>query len=138
MKKSVIFLTIILAAAGFSAGWFGFNFSANKVEEYFHKITDSQEKHQNELEPWDIKNLKHNYSKHRAEFPEFKTIVEYGKGALEFFHNPPEGTEFKVSYEGDRLYYYEPTNTFGAMSASGVPKIFMRHSTGRDYWEQQR
>ena len=86
---------------------------------------------------WSPGNLERHWAKHGAEFPEYGSAAEYGKGALFFFERPPPGTLFKSRGNGDRLYYHPRTNTFGVTTADGTPKTMFRPDRGMDYWNRQ-
>ena len=86
---------------------------------------------------WSPGNLSSHWAKHGHEFPEYGSEEEYGKGALYFFEHPPPGTLRKTRGNGDRLYYYPRTNTFGVTTADGTPKTMFRPDRGMDYWNRQ-
>ena len=86
---------------------------------------------------WQRRNLERHFYKHRAEFPEYKTVKEYGDGAVKFFNKPPEGTKFKHRSNGDRLLYHEKNNFFGAATKDGIIKTFFRPNRGIRYWNRQ-
>lgn len=86
---------------------------------------------------WHQRNLERHFYKHRSEFPEYKTMQEYGQGAVDFFSKPPAGTKFKRRSNGDRLFYYEKKNMFGVTTGKGFIKTFFRPNNGRKYWNRQ-
>lgn len=87
---------------------------------------------------WHQSNLERHWEKHKAEFPEFKTVKEYGDAALYFFSKPPQGTLTKVDKEtGDKKFYHQPSNTFGVTTSEGFPKTMFRPSAGINYWRRQ-
>ncbi|MBO7621307.1 MAG: hypothetical protein J6T06_12400 [Victivallales bacterium] len=86
---------------------------------------------------WSPGNLSSHWAKHGHEFPEYGSEEEYGKGALYFFEHPPPGTLRKTRGNGDRLYYYPRTNTFGVTTADGTPKTMFRPDSGMDYCNRQ-
>lgn len=144
MKNIHFFLLLLLFAAGVAASWYGFNLAAPKIENFFGYQPQNEETEEEKTTPpapgagrWDQKTLKQQYRLHRAGFPEFKTMQEYGNAAVEFFKNPPEGTEFKLGQDGDRLSYHEKSNTFGATDRKGIPKTFSRPKEGKDFWARQ-
>ena len=151
MKKLHILGMILLAVAGFSAGWFGFNFAAEKVEECIDGYAmeeDSQGDGENagtkknyegpvKVSEWMQYTLTANYAKHLREFPEYKSAGEYKAGSEKFFRNPPTGTEIKINDKGERLYYHEKSNTFGLLTKGGSPRAFFRPENGKKYWKQQ-
>lgn len=86
---------------------------------------------------WTYENLQQHWYKHGAEFPEYHSAGEYGRGALDFFANPPSGTLRKQRGNGDQLFYHPPSNTFGSTASDGTPKTFFRPDTGIRYWNRQ-
>ena len=151
MKKLHILGAILLAFAGFAAGWFGFNFAAEKVEDYIDEYGMAEETPTGEdgagkekkpevfikIEEWTQYTLTANYAKHLREFPEYKSAGEYKSGSEKFFRSPPAGTEIKINEKGERLYYHEKSNTFGVITGDGVPKTFFRPEKGNKYWKRQ-
>ena len=86
---------------------------------------------------WHKRNLERHFYKHRAEFPEYKNIREYGDGAVKFFNKPPDGTKFKHRPNGDKLFYCEKNNFFGVATKGGIIKTFFRPNRGIRYWNRQ-
>ena len=151
MKKLHIIAAFLLAVAGFSAGWFGFNFAAEKIEDHIYFSGSEEEFPGNDghtgtekkveafikIGEWTQYNLTAHYAKHLREFPEYKSAGEYKSGSENFFRNPPAGTEIKINGKGERLYYHEKSNTFGVITKDGTPKTFFRPDKGRKYWKRQ-
>ena len=83
------------------------------------------------------RNAEEHWEKHGAEFPEFRTAVEYERGALAFVTSPPPGTLTKTNDRGDTLFYDPASNTFAVRDAQGEPRTFFRPNNGRAYWDRQ-
>jgi pyocin large subunit-like protein len=83
------------------------------------------------------RNAEEHWEKHGAEFPEFRTALEYERGALAFVTSPPPGTLTKRNDRGDTLFYDPASNTFAVRDAQGEPRTFFRPNNGRAYWDRQ-
>ena len=143
MKKLFGLLVVLLIAIGFSGGWLvsksqapaaPADRSAAVSPETSPRTAPAAKKRSYY---WHDSNLKRHYGLHKSEFPELKTMREYGNCALEFFRNPPAGTFFKRRPNGDRLFYYEKDNYFGVTTKDGAVKTFFRPDRGIRYWNRQ-
>jgi hypothetical protein len=56
----------------------------------------------------------------------------------DFIHNPPKGVETLSRYNGDTLFYHEPSNIFAVMTKKGAPRTLFKPREGRAYWEEQK
>lgn len=82
-------------------------------------------------------NAEEHWEKHGSEFPEFRTALDYERGALAFVTSPPPGTLTKTNDRGDTLFYDPASNTFAVRDARGEPRTFFRPNNGRAYWDRQ-
>ena len=136
IKKYISGLLVLLLAAGavfsdLNAGEYTVKSKSNISQRVLEK-TDKKV-----VFKWHRRNLERHFYKHRAEFPEYKNVKEYGDGAVKFFNKPPEGTKFKHRSNGDRLLYHEKNNFFGAATKDGIIKTFFRPNRGIRYWNRQ-
>jgi pyocin large subunit-like protein len=145
MVKKFLFGLLILFAFGSGIGFFDLNAASeeNAVNSRAENVqvdtrTDKAPEKKQILYKWHQSNLERHFQKHRAEFPEYKTAAEYGKGAVEFFSKPPKGTELKRRNNGDKLFYYEKRNIFGVSTKDGFIKTFFRPDKGKKYWQRQK
>jgi filamentous hemagglutinin len=84
-----------------------------------------------------VRNAEEHWEKHGGEFPEFRTALDYERGALAFVTSPPPGTLMKTNDRGDTLFYDPASNTFAVRDAQGEPRTFFRPNNGRAYWDRQ-
>ena len=144
MIKKILFVFFVLFLFGLNSSFFTLNAesSGDKVDRITAENSHSKKKTLKAPEKkvsfkWHQRNLERHFYKHRAEFPEYKTVQEYGNGAIKFFSDPPKGTEYKRRSNGDRLFYYEKNNFFGVTTKDGFIKTFFRPNRGRRYWNRQ-
>nr|WP_314499694.1 hypothetical protein [uncultured Chryseobacterium sp.] len=83
-----------------------------------------------------VKNAFGHWSKHKSEFPELLNAKQYVDATRNFLHNTPMGTLIKVRPNGEVLKYDAVTNTFGVMTAAGVPKTMFRPADGMQWLRQ--
>lgn len=135
MKKFYLLLFLLLSLLNFAPDSYAYSVSHKKNSSITYKTAKNSEKRI--VFKWHQNNLKRHFHKHRSEFPEYKTMADYEKGALNFFRDPPQGTQFKRRPNGDRLFYYEKSNFFGVTTRDGTIKTFFRPNRGKNYWKRQ-
>ncbi len=144
MRKNCSLLLLFLLGVGFWLGSLPLNAETSNGNIYSNSEKKSavskksgKENEQKIIFQWHRRNLERHFNKHRAEFPEYKNFREYGEAAIKFFSDPPKGTLFKRRANGDRLFYYEKSNIFGAATKNGFIKTFFRPNRGKRYWLRQ-
>jgi filamentous hemagglutinin len=84
----------------------------------------------------EISGLTH-WSKHAAEFPEFRNASQYVESAQKFVSNPPTNVLTKTRPNGDVLFYDTASNTFAVKNSAGAPRTMFRPTDGINYWNKQ-
>ena len=84
-----------------------------------------------------VENAYGHWTKHGAEFPEYKNAKQYVEAAHTFVSAPPKGTLSKTRPNGDTLYYNPSSNTFGIKMSDGSPRTMFKPDAGMDYWNKQ-
>lgn len=73
-----------------------------------------------------VQNAYSHWVKHKNEFPEFNSAIDYYVGARKFFDSPPPGTLQKIRQNGDTILYNPTTGVFGVRAADGTPKTMFK------------
>ena len=83
-------------------------------------------------------NLKYHYGKHGAEFPEYKNITEYEKGANDFIKKGPSSdVRVKETSDGSKYIYEESTQTL-AIARGGVPATYYRNKDAHKAFDKAK
>ncbi|WP_124979579.1 RHS repeat-associated core domain-containing protein [Nonlabens xiamenensis] len=73
-----------------------------------------------------IKNARHRFKLHGAEFPDIPNATQYVQRAANFLTNPPKVAKFKITKKGDIRIWDPDSGIFGSYDSTGTPKTFFK------------
>ena len=87
-----------------------------------------------------MENVEYHGNKHLPEFSEIypQDYTYYGNVAHNFRGELPTGAELKITPEGQRLYYHEPSNTFMVQDKNGTMQSIYKPKSGRKWFDDKK